>query len=743
MKNFAFRFEIFTTVVFILLTALSVFFAFFVPLTNVLHYEFSTVSAIFGSFLGGILFIRLAKLSARGNFRDIIRQNIILLSLFILIPFLISLMSVFVLRICPLSGGIYFYPVITLVSIIYGIALAYFAFALSDKYSYLLFILFYLMALSGWFVEIYSRPQIYFYNSIIGFYPGTMYDEDITVTVQLVKYRIWILLFSGLLIGIAEFSIKRNVWAKLSLSFTVLIVVIGFYFAKPYLGFGTNYDVMGNELNVTAETPNFIIHFPETLDRNDIKRISFMHEFYFAELKKEIIPVNNYKIESFVFDSPEQKRKLFGASNADVAKPWNKQIFINYTDVNNVLKHELAHVFSAEYGFSPLKLSGKFNPAMLEGFASAFENDYDGYEIHTLAALAFKNGYKIEISSLFNGFKFYLQTSSISYIYAGSFIKYLKDIFGVEKIKELYGTTDFEKVFNRPLEELEKNYFEFLKTIEVPDNKNIANYYFGRKSLFKKHCVRFTANKLKNAWHLYKTGAYFKAEQEFEDVFKKSLSASALIGWANSLMKRGEYNLSVNVLAENMKNFVNSASYFALELKLADSYVLSGKVMQSDSLYKVLYEQNPKLNYKALADMRKRLLKLDVRKLKTYLNASEADKYDILTSIYAKKRFNSFIPTMISLAEILNKNYNMFISNIKRLKMNAKFGDLFPYAMLKLGEYAFNNNDFDYALIELRNAKNSNGLKFFRNSISEKIKAIKWIKQNRDFLENGIKIKYR
>lgn len=742
MSKLGFRFEIFQIVIFIILIVSSGFFAFFVPLTNVPGYEFSVVAAVLTSFLGGLLFIHLAKSSKHSDFKNIFAQNAVLLIVFIFTPLFISLMSSFILRLCPVSGGIYFYPVITMVSYFYGIALGYFSFTISERFAYFIFGGLFFIALFLWVVEIYLNPQIYFYNAIIGFYPGTIYDEDISVTVKLVEYRIWILLFSIFLIFLAELQRKSEIFARLGLFLLMLVVAGGFYFAKPYLNFSTDVSRMKKELRITAITPNFKIHFPENVKKKDIERISFLHEFYYAFLKEEIKPAENPVIESFVFHNREQKRDLFGASNADVTIPWRHQIFINLDDVDNVLKHELVHVFSAEFGVTPFKLSGKFNPAMLEGFATAIENDYDGYGIHTLAALAYKNGFKLQLKYFFNNFSFFTKNSTISYIYAGSFIKYLKELYGIDKIKLLYGNLNFEEVFNRKIEELEKRYFDFLEKYPVPENPNIAKYYFGRKSIFKKHCVRYTANQLKNAWKLYGEGKYLSAGELFNKIYNNSFSASALLGWAKSLREQGEFTLAENILREQIGNFENSAAYYSLELNLADISFLNKKFKEAGSLYKLLYKQNPRLNFKALADLRLKLLSKGKGVLRNYLSGSELDKYEILKRELGKPGFESFVPTIIVLAKRMDKNYDSFIKYFSKLKFKKRDAETVAFALLKTAGYSFSNFDLLNSLKFLREVQSGNALKHFMNHILEKIDIINWINSNKEFLYNGLQIKY-
>ena len=63
--------------------------------------------------------------------------------------------------------------------------------------------------------------------------------------------------------------------------------------------------------------------------------------------------------------------------------------------------------------------------ALIEGVAEACDGFYDEMNIHFLASIAYKNNFKTNISNLFSGFSFFGNVSGLSYIYSGSFVKFL------------------------------------------------------------------------------------------------------------------------------------------------------------------------------------------------------------------------------------------------------------------------------------------------------------------------------
>ena len=116
-----------------------------------------------------------------------------------------------------------------------------------------------------------------------------------------------------------------------------------------------------------------------------------------------------------------QKKEFIGAGNADISKPWLNHLYIEYDNYESTLLHEIAHCFTSEFGVTIFKTAAGFNPALMEGIAMAAENKYDEMDLHSSAALAFRNNFVLPIDKLFTGLNFFSQLSSISYIYSGSF----------------------------------------------------------------------------------------------------------------------------------------------------------------------------------------------------------------------------------------------------------------------------------------------------------------------------------
>jgi len=441
------------------------------------------------------------------------------------------------------------------------------------------------------------------------------------------------------------------------------------------------------EKNLTGKvkTEHFDIFYSNSINKSSILYLALLHEYYYEQVNQKLELNFRERITSIVFRDANEKRNLIGAGNADIAKPWLKQVYLNFPTYMETLKHEIVHVIASEFGTTPFRVADNINPTMIEGLAMAIENDYDGYAIDHLAKLAFSSGYKVSMQNLFTGLNFMNHYSSISYIYAGSFIKFLIDKYGVAKVKQLYSNTDFSSLLNNNLYRLQDEYETFLTKDDVKYNRSMAQMYFGGKTIFKKHCARTSAYKTKKAISIFNNGNYQEAEVLFNDVYNYSGSYSALLGLTNSRIKQKKYDLAEKYLSEEAPKFIDSPYKFNLELILGDLYVLNDKYESAKAIYDSLLIQIPSMDYYNEAYVRTHLLKQDPVDLKKFILANRKERFNILRSIIDKTVLYEAIPMMIYYnsddAEL--KNLVLFLQ--KKLDV---FDMISCYAVMRLSQAA-------------------------------------------------------
>jgi hypothetical protein len=707
------------------------------PLTNVFGYEFAVINALLLSFLSAIYSVKYFKKYLREKEKP---EPFILFKtylVFLIIPFLISVGNSFVTGFCSFYDGILFYLVLTLPSVIVGGALAVIAMNTFNRFHTLFVCLIYFSILSITILELYLNPQVFFFNPVYGYFPGTIYDEGLSVSTKLFLYRSINIIFFGFIFLVLGRRIKEKKRNNKKIIIVVLILSGIFYYFYPHIGYSTTYGRLSIELPVTLETENFIIHTDKVIPHEELKLIALNQEFYLQQLELYFEVDQREKIHSFIFRNNIQKKDLFGSGNADVAKPWLNNIYISIENWEHTLKHELAHCVSAEFGSGIFRVAAGFNPGLIEGIAEAADNSYDDNEIHFLAALAYNNNYKVNISSLLTGLNFFSNASSLGYIYSGSFIRYLVENYGIAKIKEYYATNYFESTYEVQLEEILMGYYTFLEGFELPGTEDRAHYYFGRKAIFSKVCPRYISDRLKDGWKMYNRNNIDGARSMFTEILDKSDNYSALFGLTLCFERIDSINSAIELIYSRISLFEKTSYKYNLMLKLADLKAKNENLIEAKILYSDLGDKNPNRRLKYIADLRMKLSE-EPERLNKYLTGSDYDKYFILKELNKEEYYYFSFPVLISLSGSLQEDYNIFLKQFEKRLIVKDYHS--SYGMFLLSKYMMKNFDFllarKMAGLSMRYREDANYL----NILKENYKKTEWLYANSDSLLADMKI---
>lgn len=715
----------------IILVAIVSIYSQFIPLLSVLHYEYSAISAIILFISSGLLTIYfLRKYNSLGVLLPMLITKYKLYFLLTIIPLLISLVFNFVFQKCPICNGILFYMIISLPSFYFGFVCGVFSFFINKKFSYLFFVGSILLFIMLPLLEFYFKPQIYFYNPIIGIFPGTIYDEEISISSSLIIYRIFnIIFFSSILYGIMKIGNNRG--PKKYLFYTgILITTIIWFFTKQFLGFSSTTNTIKKNIKGIALTPHYKIIYPLSTNENKKRLIILEHEYYDESLRHKTELTPNHSITSFIFDDRNQKGKLFGTKAANVAKPWLSQIYIDQYSLSSTLEHELSHIFAAEIGSTIFKITPNFNFALLEGYAMAMENNYAGFDIDYLAYLGNKSDYRIDLESLFSKMNFFASASSLSYIYAGSFIKFLIKKYGVSSVNKIYQDLDFQKHIGKKLNQLSSEYMSYLDSLDYPINMNRANLFLGYKPLIKKTCPREVANGLKEAWAEYSSNDFISAREKFFDIYLYSNSYSALIGVIYCNTKIGNVEESRQLLENSLDDYKGTSSYFSALLNYGDQLSLTNEIQKADSIYTILAEMKATIRYYNLASIRKILIYEGSNQILSYLRGSDFDKYSILAKINNSELFEPSIPIMVELSKRLNENVDLFSSFLKtKSNLNETITSNTAFVLSK---YFYENYKFEEALFYAKLSIDKCDESYRISILKANKNKTKWINQHKD-----------
>ncbi len=707
------------------------------PLTNVFGFEFSVLNAILLTISAG--FFTLSVLKSEEDYKSFLKKDLLPFIFFLIIPLSISMIHDLLTINCSIWDGLLFYTFITLPSVIIGAAIAVLSVIVSLRFRYVIFIVIFLGVLSITFFELYYNPQIYFYNPVYAYFPGTIYDEAVNVDLKLMIYRSLNLLFFGAVYFIGAYVWYRStvVSKKLIIYMSVLIPAL-FLYLSPDLGYSTTQKKLKSVLNGLVRTEHFDIYFSPGISRDEIKIITLNHEYYYEQLSGFYHTYPKEKYVSFIFRDDIQKKKYFGSENADVAKPWLREVFTIADNYNSSLRHEIAHCFAGEFGWGIFDVADNFNPALIEGAAVAGAPEYDLNNVHYMASLAYNNGFRIEMKNLFKGLNFFGQTSGLSYIYAGSFSRFLIDKYGIEKFKRLYSDVDFKKIYNMDIGKLSNDYFSFISKEYKIENINEAEYYYGRKPIIYKICPRYVADRLREAWSYYAGKNYKEALDIFTKILNLTNNYSALTGYANSLFNTGKETEAISFLRNNIGDYEKTSYYYNIEFRLADFCAQVQDSVCADSLYNNIIYQNPNRTLYYLSNLRRNLLHSDSL-IVPYLEGSDVDKYVIVTDMN-KESYDYFsIPVLVDLAGSLDENYNLFLKLFnKTITVNS-----YPvsFAVYRLSVYLLSHLDFTRARKMAALSMRYDNDKNFNFILKENFNKADWLYENGNRILSLIKFK--
>lgn len=700
-----------------------------------LGYEFSVVNAFLFFVSGGIF--ALSYLNRNGIhisnsriFRDLLNYAAVI----VIIPFIIiNIKTIFGMG-CSFVSGLLLYFVISLPSIIIGIVTGSIAYFMVNKFRYVFFFMITILILLLPVIEIYFYPQIYFYNPIVAYFPGSIYDEAINVSLKLLVYRLINLVYFGFIgWGIYKIITLKYIGGKASIAAIIIFPALTFFFISPKLGFSTDIHEMKTYLNNSVTTEHFIIHYPDNYNRTEIEILALTHEYYYEHLSKYLQTIPQQKINTFIFESDQQKKVLFGSANADVAKPWLYQAYLSYDRYPATLQHELAHCFSAEFGTGAFKLAHWFNPSLIEGIASASDPFYDDNFITYMAALAYQNGFRIELNRLFDKLNFFGQTASISYIYSGAFTLYLIETYGIDKYKSLYSNLNFKMVYQKNIDELELEFINYIKLLEA-GSRGKANFYFGRKSIIYKTCPRYIAVKNEEAWLFYNSDHLDEARLLFEESLSYGENYSAILGLSYVYSKSKMLNEAISIIESYLNKFENTSYYYHLQFRLADLFALHDEAAKAVLDYENIYDNNPNRTLFYLTAIRKKLL--SEGKLDEYLNGSDFDKLSVLRKLNTRDYFYPSWAVIIDLSEKLDESINLFLEQFDKTILVTDYESSF--AVYKLSQYLLKKGELTKARKMAALTLRFKGDENFRRILDENFKMVNWINNNSQRYLNNI-----
>ncbi|MFY0684701.1 MAG: hypothetical protein JXR20_09120 [Balneola sp.] len=557
----------------------------FLPLLRDFHFESAFVATLIGSFWSSISLSKTKKASS-----DIF-AGIRILSFVLIIgipPFLFSLFSG-----CLTFDGFAFWLLLPLPSVFLGAAVGRFYRKLSFSSPALLSILTLSFCGLGVFLfEFLTLPQVYFFNHVWGTWPGPIYDETLQVGKNLVFFR-WITFLWIVLLWTLP-SWNKNIQNQIIVVIAGLVLMLS-YFNLDTMGIITTRDSLKEQLSLHKQTEHFDIYFEEeSFTQEEVDYWATRHEFHFNQIVQflDIEWPKDRKIESFVYANAWQKKKLVGAKFTSYVPIWleQDQLHIAKQHLEDVLKHELVHAISKQFGND--LFNGSWSIGMIEGVAEAIAgNTSSESTLDQIIATEQPYPSSQEMKSALSNSGFYSSASAISYTTAGSFVEFLLANYPVKNFKEAYPNNDFEDAYPKPFEQLVTEWHQHLDSVSIDSvDQQISEFIFSRRSLFQKECPHVFSEDFE-LWDTYN----FHLSNQDSSKALQTINKLYELDPSNKLVKRDwlQRQLLHGSYSTALYAFDQTDTLLTLQMLKADALFLSGSIDDASDL---LQELKPRLD---------------------------------------------------------------------------------------------------------------------------------------------------
>jgi len=361
-------------------------------------------------------------------------------------------------------------------------------------------------------------PAVYAYDPFAGYFAGPLYDTIPFDLERLLLFRCGSVLSLGAfwLLGRAAWLEPRGAQpprvscplsAKLVLASLLLLGSLAHAGLATELGLATTSGSLARELNGRAVRGVCHVHYSPWVSPRVAARIAWECAAHVRQLRQHFeLPGSGPALTVQLFANAEEKGRLMGARTTYLAKPWRREVYLQVDAFPHpVLRHELAHAVSAEFGAGPFRIAGSLfglvpDPGRIEGFAvaAALTEEGDATEAEWARALL-DLGQLPPARQLFSlGF---LGSAAVkSYTSAGAFVSHLHARYGARVMKRWYRGEDLEKLTGKSWAELDRDYRQAIAQLPISGNlRALAEELFSRPSLFGRRCPHAADRALERA----------------------------------------------------------------------------------------------------------------------------------------------------------------------------------------------------------------------------------------------------
>jgi tetratricopeptide (TPR) repeat protein len=385
----------------------------------------------------------------------------------------------------------------------------------------------------------WSSPMVFNFDPFVGYFSGSFYDTVIDPGAPLISYRFGTLATVTFALAAASLLDRdadqrlvratsnattrhRAVLAAVSIATSLLITAFGASLGHWSTSASITKDLGGRKTGTRCD-----VVYPDAMREDQALLLVKDCEEQIAADEKKLGTRGPEHITAFFFRDAGDKKRLMGAGDVYIAKPWRHEVYLNVdTYPHPVLGHEIAHVVAGSFGVGPFRISGMLdgflpNPGLIEGVAVAASPEEAELTKMTWARAMLDLGILPPMKRVFS-LNFLGDSGSKSYAAAGAFIEWLMETYGTDKLHDLYGGASIESVTGKSWDAIDADFRASLKNRPLPDEAlTFAKARFDRPGLFSRICPHVVDGLLKEANSCRDGQLYVRAVTLYGEVLAK------------------------------------------------------------------------------------------------------------------------------------------------------------------------------------------------------------------------------
>jgi hypothetical protein len=351
----------------------------------------------------------------------------------------------------------------------------------------------------------YGSPMIFAYDPFFGYFSGTLYDTVVDARPELWTYRAGsaaTILGAGLVSAalmrgergravLAPWRGSPRTGVCLRLGLGAWLVSLEVTARGSALGHFQSAATIASALGGHVSGPHCDVIYPDSVLGRDAQTMLLDCEQELAAVERKLATRLPGRVTVFEFADSEQKRRLMGAADTSIAKPWRHEAYVQLAAYPHpVLGHEIAHVVASSFARGPFKVGGGLwpNPGIIEGVAVAASPDDDELTSAQWARAMLEVGLLPPTQEIFS-LGFLGQSAERSYTVAGAFVAWVMERWGLAVVQAWYRGEALEGLTHEGWDALDGEFRVWLMTMPLPPaGMEYARARFGRSSVWRRKC---------------------------------------------------------------------------------------------------------------------------------------------------------------------------------------------------------------------------------------------------------------